>query len=88
MSTDRLEIILEKQIVNFSDDFANRVMKKIVNLKSGWFIHPRWMAAGIAASLVFCLAIVYWQDGGMSYDNILGLSHISSENIEEVSKIF
>ena len=88
MNINKLDDILQKQTFDFSDDFAHIVLDKVRELKDDWLTNPKWLATGIAASVIICLSIVYLQDGGVSYDNILGLSEVSTENLNEMSSIF
>ena len=83
MNIHNLESHLKQQHYNFDSKFEDDVLYQIRAIKKDWFPKLSWLLSGIAASVVLCVAITYLQDGSVTYDSILGLSNVNTDNISE-----
>jgi len=67
----------------FSNDFSTTVLNKIETVADNdnlYHLFKRFALGGIAA-IIFLLISVYFTDGNISADSLLGLSDLSTDNI-------
>ena len=67
----------------FSNDFSSTVLNKIETVADNdnlYHLFKRFALGGIAA-IIFLLISVYFTDGNISADSLLGLSDLSTDNI-------
>ncbi|PCJ63173.1 MAG: hypothetical protein COA58_16415 [Bacteroidetes bacterium] len=83
MNTHSIESHLKNQKYDFDANFCNDILRTIKESKNTWIPKLQWLITGIAASLIFCLAFIYFQDGTISYDSVLGLANISDDNLTD-----
>ncbi|MGB1037587.1 MAG: hypothetical protein ACPGYY_02995 [Bacteroidia bacterium] len=82
MNDKEMNDILLQQKYDFDADFNSDIINKITskNFTKNDFV---WFVYGIAASLFLCLMLVYWQDGQISYDTLLGIDSLNNDTLNE-----
>ena len=85
MHKDQLESHLANQTYDFEPAFSSMTMHQISAIPKIKLPDYKWLITGIAASLIFCLAVIYVQDGDVSYEHLLGISEDSQEIIEYIN---
>lgn len=81
---NKLEEQLRTSHYAYSADFEQEVIQRIRQFKADNWPKISWILTGIAASVVFCLFTVYMQDGGISFDNILGINLLNGSNYNDI----
>ena len=87
MNTNQLENALSKQQYDFAPDFQDMVINAIQQNKPA-IRNISWFLSGVAASLLLCMAVVYIQDGHLSYDTLLGIDSLNNDTLNEYSLYF
>ena len=68
---------------DFDSDFANRVMDRAHAPRILW-PSPYWLFGALAASLFLCIGYIYFQEGTLNIDTILGVEQLLIEDTEEI----
>ena len=85
MNTSQLEKLLIQQQYDFASDFQEVVLNAVQQNKPA--IHKiSWFVTGVAASVLFCMAVVYIQDGHLSYDTLLGIDSLYNDTLNEFNE--
>lgn len=78
MNTNKLEKQLQAMQYTFSNDFDQSILDEISTISTLRLPSLRIIITSLAACIIFCLGLIYMQDGGLSYDNLLGLNNLSN----------
>ena len=87
MNDNQLTNILAYQRYDYTQDFATNVLEAINKLPKQQLLKIQWFLTGVAASLLLCAAVVYLQDGQLSFDAFLGINSLDNETLNEITII-
>ncbi len=66
---------------SFSSDFSTNVLERIEEADNGLYFLFKRFALGAVAAIIMLLISVYYTDGSISGDSLLGLSDLTTDNI-------
>jgi hypothetical protein len=78
-----LEQKLSELQYNFNDQFDLDVLHQITG-KVLALPNYKWMVGSIAASIILCLGILYFQDGAINYDTLLGVDILNTDSTTDI----
>lgn len=81
MNMNDLEKELRQMQYTFSSSFEEEITAKIKDIQAYRLPQIRWFISGVAACLLLCAVIIYYQDGILNYDSVLGLSDLNADDI-------
>lgn len=84
MNTNKKEHNLAEMQYTYSSNIGKEVMLQIKKQKELYLPNTNWLLTRVAASILLCLALIYIQDGSISYDTIIGTELLYSSNINEI----
>ncbi len=75
---------LKKMQYSFDASFEELVMESIEPAKVIHLPSYKWLVSGIAASIAVCLGLIYFQDGSINYDTLLGVDQLSFSSSTDI----